>query len=84
MQQFDGFRQMMEFQRSAFDNVFNAMVLFQEMTEKVLTLSLEQATLLAKEGKKAAGEGLKAWREGSDTLKKAMDEGWQKMAAWCA
>jgi polyhydroxyalkanoate synthesis regulator phasin len=84
MQQQQVVQQMMEFGQSAWDQAFNTMTLVQDHTEKLVNLSLEQAALLSKEGKKAASEWLKACKEGSETFKKAVDESFQKMAAWWA
>jgi polyhydroxyalkanoate synthesis regulator phasin len=84
MQQQQVVQQMMEFGQSAWDQAFNTMTLVQDHTEKLVNLSLEQAALLSKEGKKAASEWLKACKEGRETFKKAVDESFQKMAAWLA
>lgn len=84
MEKQQAFKQMMEFNQAALDNTFNAMTLVQEQTERMINLSLEQATMLPKEGKKVYTEWLKAWTKGSETFKKAVDEGFQKMAGFLA
>ena len=84
MEKQQAFKQMMEFNQAAFDNTFNAMTLLQEQTERMLHLSLEQATMLPKEGKKVFTEWLKACTKGSETFKKAVDDGFQKMAGFLA
>jgi hypothetical protein len=84
MEKQQAFKQMMEFNQAAFDNTFNAMTLVQEQGERMVHLSLEQATILPKEGKKVYTEWLKAWTKGSETFKKAVDEGFQKMAGFLA
>jgi len=84
MEKQQAFKQMMEFNRAAFDNTFNAMTLLQEQTERMINLSLEQATMLPKEGKKVYTEWLKACTKGSETFKKAVDDGFQKMAGFLA
>ena len=45
-------KQMIDFQKATFDNTFNAMVLLQEQTEKMVKTFMAQATLLPEEGKK--------------------------------
>jgi hypothetical protein len=74
-------KQVMEFNRMAFDNVFNALNLVQEQTAKLTALSLEQTTMLPKEGKKVFTEWLEACRKGSETLKKSVDDGFQRLEA---
>ena len=71
--------QMMEFNQAAFDNTFNAITLLQEQAERMLHLSLEQTTMLPKDGKRVFTDWLKAWTKGSETFKKAVDDGFQKM-----
>lgn len=84
MEKQQAFKQMMEFNQAAFDNTFNAMTLVQEQTERMLQLSLEQATMLPKEGKKVFTDWLKACTKGSETFKKAVDDGFQKMQGFLA
>ena len=45
-------KQMIDFQKATFDNTFNAMVLLQEQTERMVGTFMEQATFLPEEGKK--------------------------------
>lgn len=84
MEKQQAFKQMMEFNKAAFDNTFNAITLLQDQTERMLNLSLEQATMLPKEGKKVFTEWLKACTKGSETFKKAVDDSFQKMEGFFA
>lgn len=84
MEKQQAFKQMMEFNKAAFDNTFNVMTLIQEQTERMINLSLEQATMLPKEGKKVFTEWLKACTKGSETFKKAVDDSFQKMEGFLA
>ena len=84
MEQKQALKQMMEFNKAAFDNTFNVMTLLQEQTEKMINLSLEQAAMLPKEGKKALTEWLNACRKGSETFKKAVDDSFQKVEVFLA
>ena len=77
-------QQMVEINKSALDSTFNIMTLLQEQTERMLNLSLEQAAMLQKEGKRAFGEWLKACMKGNETFKKAVDNGFQKMEVFLA
>lgn len=84
MEKQQAFKQMMEFNRAAFDNTFNAIAMLQEQAERMIHLSLEQATMLPKEGKKVYTEWLKACTKGSESFKKAVDDGFQKMEGFLA
>jgi len=84
MNQKQNMNQMMEFNKAAFDNTFNAMTLLQEQTERMLQLTLEQAMMLPKEGKRVFTEWLKACTKGSETFKKAVDDRFQKMEGFFA
>lgn len=84
MEQKQMLQQMMDFNKTVLDNYFNAMTLLQEQTERMTNLSLEQATMLPREGKKALTEWLKACRKGGEIYKKAVDDGFQKMEAFLA
>jgi hypothetical protein len=77
-------KQMIDFYKATFDNSFSAMLMLQEQTERMIHLSLEQATMLPKEGKKVYTEWLKACTKGSETFKKAVDDGFEKMAGFLA
>ncbi len=72
-------KQMIEFNKAAFDNSLNAMVMLQEQTEKMVNTFLEQATWLPEEGKKAIGEWVKAYKKGRGDFKKAVDENYKKV-----
>jgi hypothetical protein len=74
----------MEFNKTAFNNTVNVMTLVQEQTERMITLSLEQAALLPKEGKKVMTDWLKAYRQGEETFKKAVDDSFKTVEAFLA
>jgi polyhydroxyalkanoate synthesis regulator phasin len=72
-------KQMIDFNKAAFDNTFNAMVLLQEQSEKMSNTVLEQATWLPEEGKKAITDWIKAYKKGREDFKKAVDENFKKV-----
>ena len=57
-------KQMIDFNKASFDNTFNAMVLLQEQTEKMVNAFMEQATWLPGEGKKALNEWVETVKKG--------------------
>ncbi|MDD5170308.1 MAG: hypothetical protein PHN75_15935 [Syntrophales bacterium] len=72
-------KQMIQFNKTAFDNTFNAMTVLQEQTEKMMDMYLEQAPLLPAEGKKAISDWLKAYKKGREDFKIAADENYKKV-----
>ena len=74
MEQKDIMKQMINFHKATFDNTFNAMVMLQEQTEKMVSTYLDQATWLPEEGKKVINEWAKAYKKGCEDFKKAVDE----------
>ena len=74
------FKQMLEFNKAAFDNSYNAMLTIQEQNEKMFDTFLEQATWIPEEGKKLVREWTDACKKGSADFKKAADENYKKVA----
>ncbi len=72
-------KQMIDFYKSAFDNNFNAMVMFQEQTEKTMKTALDQASWLPAEGKKVVDEWIKAYKQGRDEFKKITEDNFKKV-----
>lgn len=73
-------RQMLAFNKTTFfDNSFKAMKLSQEQGEKMLNATLDQATWLPAEGKKAINEWVKTYKKGIDEIKEQMDEQYKKV-----
>lgn len=72
-------KQMIDFHKATFDNSFNAMVMLQEQTEKMVNTFLEQATWLPEEGRKVINEWVKAYKKGRGDFKKAVDENFKRV-----
>jgi hypothetical protein len=72
-------RQMIEFYKTTFDNTFNAMMILQEQTEKMVGLFLEQSPWFPKEGKDAVNEWVKTYKRGRDSYKTSADESYKKV-----
>ncbi len=77
-------KQMIQFNKTAFDNTFDAMNVLQEQTEKMMGMYLEQAPLLPAEGKKAINDWLKAYKKGRADFKAAADENYKKVEEFFA
>ena len=71
-------KQMIDFQKTTFDNAFNAVAMFQGQTEKMANTMLDQTVWLPEEGRKAINEWVKAYKNGRENFKKVVDENFQK------
>jgi len=72
-------KQMIEFNKAAFDNTFNALVMLQDQSERMVNMFLEQAPSVPEEGKKALNEWINAFKKGREDFKKAVDESFKKV-----
>jgi len=72
-------KQMIQFNKTAFDNTFEAMAVMQEQTEKMMGMYLEQVPLIPAEGKKAINDWLKAYKKGRGDFKASVDENYKKV-----
>lgn len=72
-------KQVLDFNKSTFDNAYSTMVLLQEQSERLGQSTLEQASWLPEEGRKAINDLTNAYRKGRDDFKKGVDEAYQKV-----
>jgi polyhydroxyalkanoate synthesis regulator phasin len=72
-------KQMIDFNKNTFDNSFNAMVMLQEQTEKMVNAFMDQATWLPEEGRKVINEWTKAYKKGCEDFRKAADENFKRV-----
>ena len=79
MDQKEILKQMVAFNKTAFDNSFKTMVMLQEQNEAMVNTFLGQATWLPEEGKKAIADWVKTYRKGRDDFKKVVDESFKKV-----
>lgn len=78
------FKQMIDFQKSTFDNSMNAMTTLQEQGEKMTMAFLDQAHWLPAEGKKAIKDWIDAYRTGRETFKKTVEDNFSKVETFFA
>jgi hypothetical protein len=71
-------KQIIDFNKTAFDNTFNAMVILQEQTEKATNTILDQATWLPEGGRKAIDDWTTAYKKGRENFKKTVDDNFKK------
>jgi polyhydroxyalkanoate synthesis regulator phasin len=73
-------KQMLEFNKAAFDNSFNAMLTISEQNEKMVNTFLEQATWMPEEGKKLIKEWVETYKKGGQDFKKTADANYKKIS----
>ena len=76
------FKQMLAFNRTAFDGSFAALVTLQDQAERTAETLLDQATWLPEEGRKAINDWTAACKKGREEFKKTVDESFQKVEAY--
>ncbi len=75
-------KQMVQFNKSAFDNSFKAMSLVYEQNEKMLDAFLGQASWLPDEGQKALRDWMDSYKKGCQEFKKMVDTNYEKVEAY--
>jgi len=73
------FKQMVDFNKGAFSNAFNAMVMVQDQNETLANTMLNQASWMPEEGKKAVKEWVETFKKGREEYKKTVDEAFKKV-----
>jgi hypothetical protein len=71
-------RQTLIVQRTMFDSSFNAMVMAQEQTEKMLNSLMEKLPWVTAEGKESLQKNIDVAKKARNELKKAIDDGFVK------
>jgi len=72
-------KQMIQFNKAAFDNTFNTMTVLQEHTEKMVNNYLEQSAGMPAEGKKAVYDWINAYKRGREDFKAAVHNNYKKV-----
>ena len=72
-------KQMLNFNKTAFDNSFSAMLLIQEQNAKMVNTFLEQAAWMPEEGKKLIRNWVDVYKKGCEDFKKSADENYKKV-----
>ena len=72
-------KQMIDFNKTTFDNTFNAMTILQDQTEKLVFRFLEKAQWFPEKGKEVINEWVKAYKKGREDFKAAADDNYKKV-----
>ncbi|MGA8181131.1 MAG: hypothetical protein WB792_13800 [Desulfobacterales bacterium] len=79
MEQFDTLKQMVQFNKTAFDQGYNTMEMLWKQNEKMTTSFLDQTVWLPEEGKKTVNECMRLFKKGCDDFKKAADQNYKNI-----
>ncbi|MGD8337643.1 MAG: hypothetical protein PVJ29_11105 [Desulfobacterales bacterium] len=72
-------KQMIDFQKAAFDNTFTAVTMLQDQAERMVNTVIDQATWLPEESRRVIDEMVGAYKKGRTDFKGVMDENFEKM-----
>lgn len=72
-------KQMVDFNKTAFDNSFNAMCVVQDQAEQMFNSMMEQTAFFPEEGKKLINDWIKTCKKGREEFKAAADENYKKV-----
>ncbi|WP_051284004.1 hypothetical protein [Desulforegula conservatrix] len=75
-------KQVIEFQKTAFENSFSAMVMIQGQTEKLADQFITKNSLIPEEGQKIINEWRLSFKKGRDDFKKSIDENFKRMESF--
>jgi hypothetical protein len=75
-------KQVFDFQKNTFDNFFKSLSTIQDQAEKSVNFMLERSPWLPEESKNVILEWGKIYKKGRDDLKRAMDDGYEKMESY--
>lgn len=79
MEQFNAIKQMVQFNKNAFDHGYNTMEMLRKQNEKITNSYLDQAAWLPEEGKKAVNEWMQLYKKGCDDFKKTADQNYKNL-----
>ena len=75
-------KQMVQFNKTAFDNSFKAMTMVFEQNAQMVYTMLEQAAWMPEDGKKAIKDWMATYKTGCDDFKKVVDESYTKVESF--
>jgi gas vesicle protein len=72
-------KQMIDLHKTSFNNCFSTMVMLQDQVEKLLKTFVDSTPGIGSEGKKVIDQWTDAYKKGMDDLRKAIEEGYDKV-----
>ncbi len=77
-------KQMVEFNKSIFDNSFAAMTALHDQTEKLIINFLDKTPWLPEEGKRPIYDWINSYKKGREDFKATADERYKKVVEYFA
>jgi hypothetical protein len=75
-------KEMIDFNKAAFDNSFEAMTVLQDQTEKMVNAFIEQTAFFPEDGKKLIADWINTYTKGRDEFKNSADESFKKVESF--
>ncbi len=75
-------KQLMEFNKRAFDNFYNTLSTLQDETESIVSRFMEKSTWMTPEGKKMFSQMSESYRKGRNDFKAMADENYRKVSEY--
>ncbi|MCK7507327.1 MAG: hypothetical protein MZV70_26970 [Desulfobacterales bacterium] len=72
-------KQMIVFNKTAFDNNFRAMQALQEQTERLVNKFWDKSPMFPEEGKKVISDWMTAYKKGCEDFKSVVDDNFKKV-----
>lgn len=82
MQPKDMLKQMIDFNKAAYENAFKNMNVLQEQMERMIYFYIDQTVIMPEQSRKAAKEWVSMYRKGCDEFKKLMDDNYGKLGTF--
>jgi len=84
MDQKQTMKQVLDFNKKAFDNVFNTLSSLQDETESLFSGLMERANFITPEGRKIMSQLTESYRKGRGDFKTMADENYRKASEYFA
>jgi polyhydroxyalkanoate synthesis regulator phasin len=75
-------KEMIDFNKAAFDNSFKAMSVLQDQTEKMVDAFMQQTSFFPEDGKKLVTDWINSYKKGRDEFKNSADESFKKVESF--
>ena len=75
-------KQMIQYNKTAFENTFTSLAMLQDQMEKTMDMFMKQSAWLPAEGKKAVEDYTKTYKQARETFKNAVDESFKKVESF--
>ena len=79
MDQKETVKQMIQYNKTVFENTFNSLAMLQDQMEKTMDMFLKQSSWLPAEGKKVVEEYAKSYKKARENFKSSVDESFKKV-----